>query len=83
MLADKIAVMELTGKVVIRKFGKSSKSEHDAVYIETAKGDFVLRRVGGNAFDDPELKKLVGKEVVVEGNLRDYYFMASAIKEKE
>ena len=72
--------MELKGKVAIRKFGKGSKSERDAVYILTAHGDFVLRRVGGNTFDDPELKKLVGREVVAEGDLKDYYFMASTIK---
>jgi hypothetical protein len=72
--------MELKGKVVMKKFAVGSKSEHDAVYIETDKGDFVLRQVGGNPFNDPELKKLVGKKIKAEGSLKDYLFIAKVIK---
>jgi hypothetical protein len=72
--------MELTGKVVMKKFGKGSKSEHDAVYIETDKGDFVLRQEGANPFNDHGLKKLVGKTVKAEGVLKDYLFLAKAVK---
>jgi len=73
--------MELKGKLVMKKFGAGSKSEYDAVYIETGQGDFVLRQMGANAFDDPELKKLVGKKVKVEGVLQDYLFLAKDVKE--
>jgi hypothetical protein len=73
--------MELKGKVVMKKFGKSSKSEHDAVYLETKKGNFVLRQVGSNAFENKELKKLLGKEVTATGTVKDYLFLAKTIKE--
>ncbi len=73
--------MELKGKVVMKKFGKGSKSEHDAVYLETKKGDFVLRQVGTNAFENTELKKMLGKEVIATGVLKDYLFLAKKIKE--
>lgn len=73
--------MELKGKVVMKKFGKGSKSEHEAVYLETKKGDFVLRKVGTNAFENTELRKMLGKEVVATGVLKDYLFLAKAIKE--
>ncbi|MEO7991578.1 MAG: hypothetical protein ABI663_18640 [Chryseolinea sp.] len=75
--------MELKGKVVMKKFGKGSKSEHDAVYLETEKGDFVLRQVGANAFENTELKKLVGKEVIANGMVKDYLFLAKTIKEAD
>ena len=71
--------MELTGKVTMKKFGVGSKSEHEAVHIETEQGDFVLRQLGANPFNDPELKKLLGKQVKVEGTLQDYLFLAKKI----
>lgn len=71
--------MQVTGKVVIKKFAKGSKSEHDAVYIETAQGDFVLRQTGANPFNDPGLKKWVGKTVMAEGVLKDYLFLANTV----
>ena len=54
--------VELNGKVVKKKFGQGSKSQHDAVYLETDSGSFVLRRKGGNPFNDPELNKLIGEK---------------------
>jgi hypothetical protein len=74
--------IELTGKVVVRKFAKGSKSEHDAVYIESDKGDFVLRRVGGNPFHDPKLHELKGKNVTARGVIDNYVFFAKEVKEK-
>jgi len=43
-----------SGSVVKRPFGVGSKSEHDAIFLVTKDGDYVLRRQGGNAFSDPE-----------------------------
>jgi len=58
-----------------------SKSEHDATFIEMDHGDFRLRRLGGNPFYDPELKKLVGKNITATGILNEKLFIASTIKE--
>ena len=35
------ALTELTGKVVIKKFGAQSKSEHNAVCFETKRGEII------------------------------------------
>ena len=61
-----------SGSVVKRPFGVGSKSEHDAIYLVTKDGDYVLRRQGGNAFFDPELEKLVGKTIQCTGTLTGY-----------
>jgi hypothetical protein len=72
--------MELTGKVIQKKFAPGSKSEHDAIYIETDQGDFQLRRLGGNPFSDPDLIKLVGKKITATGVLNGKLFIANALK---
>lgn len=73
--------IELTGKVVQKKFGEGSKSEHDAIYLETEEGAYQLRRLGGNPFSDPELKKLVGKNITATGTLNQSLFLANSVKE--
>jgi len=72
---------ELTGKVIEKKFAPGSKSEHDAIYLETDHGDFQFRRRGGNPFSDPELKKLVGKKITATGILSGRLFVANTIKD--
>jgi hypothetical protein len=71
---------ELKGTVVQKKFGAGSKSEHDAIYLETDEGDYQLRLVGGNPFSDPELKKLIGKKITATGILNESLFLASSVK---
>jgi hypothetical protein len=60
------------GSVVKRPFGAGTKSEHDAIMLVTKDGDYILRRQGGNAFHDPALEKLVGKQVQVTGTVTGY-----------
>lgn len=63
-------VMErLRGRVVRGAFGTGTKSEHTAVMLRTADREFVLRRSGGNAFSDPEVERLVGKQIECEGDI--------------
>lgn len=73
--------MELTGNVVLRKFGAGSKSEHDAVYLETKNASYVLRKMGGNPFHDESLHQLIGKTVTVKGFINNYTFLAKELKE--
>lgn len=70
--------MTFRGKVVIKPFGTGSKSEHDAVYLATDAGDYVLRRAGGNPFRDPQLDALVGKEITCEGFTTDHTLIMSS-----
>ena len=84
MKADKMnnkdVQVELNGKVVKKKFAKGSKSEHNAVYFETDSGSYILRRRGGNAFNDPELQKLIGEDICATGIISNYSFIATDLK---
>lgn len=66
--------MKLKGKVVEGTFGKGSKSEHNAVYLDTGTEKYRLKRIGGNPFYDETLHNLVGKIIEAEGNITDYFF---------
>lgn len=66
--------MKIQGKVILSTFGKGSKSEHDAVYIKTADNKFRLKFKGGNPFYEKTLHDLVGKNVVLEGELTEHFF---------
>jgi hypothetical protein len=70
----------LTGTVVRGPFGTGSKSEREAVWLETAEGRFVLRRKEGPTFDDRLLKKYVGKRVKCDGFIVGYMLLAERIK---
>ena len=69
--------MEIKGKVVKEVFAKGSKSERPAVILDTGKKRYVLRRQGGNAFSDPDLDKLVGKNISATGNVTGYTLIMS------
>ena len=70
----------LTGAVVRGHFGSGSKSEREAVWLETAKGRFVLRRKEGPTFDDRALEKYVGKRVKCDGFIVGYTLLAERIE---
>ncbi|MBA4057424.1 MAG: hypothetical protein C0490_22105 [Marivirga sp.] len=74
---------KLNGRVILKKFGQGSKSEHDAVCLETDQDTFVLRRVGGNAFNDDVLRSLVGKDITTLGTVNKPYFMMTSFEEKD
>ena len=56
------------GTVTRQSVAEGSKSERDAVVLETGQGQLILRRQGGNPFQDPELDGLVGKRIRAEGD---------------
>ena len=67
-------LVELTGQVVIQKFGQGSKSEHDAVYLVIGKKKHRLKRRGGNPFYDESLHSLIGKTIKAKGYLNPHFF---------
>lgn len=69
--------VELSGEVVRKPFGKGSKSERMAVYLDTGKSRYVLRRRGGHPFFDRELEELVGRTIRCKGVLTDYTLIIS------
>jgi hypothetical protein len=52
-----------------------SKSDREAVILETPAGSFVLRRRDGNAFSDPVLDDLVGHRIRGTGTRTGYTFI--------
>jgi len=56
------------GRVVRKLVSKGSKSEHQALVLETSSGDFILRTPEGNAFQrDPQLEAFEGERIRVSG----------------
>jgi hypothetical protein len=70
----------LTGAVVRGPFGTGSKSERDAIWLETADRRLVLRRKSGPTFDDRMLAKYVGKRVKCDGFIVGYTLLAERIE---
>ncbi|MCS6305781.1 MAG: hypothetical protein H8K07_19265 [Nitrospira sp.] len=56
-------VKGLRGRVTRGLYAQGSKSEREAIFLETDKGRYVLRRKGGPVFGDAELEQYVGREV--------------------
>lgn len=70
----------LSGKVIRKQFAAGSKSEHDAVFLDTGETSYKLKKAGGNPFYDASLEKLVGKKVSATGIINDYLFIVTEIK---
>jgi hypothetical protein len=66
--------MKLKGKIVEDTFGEGSKSEHNAVYLDTGTEKYRLKRIGGNPFYDETLHNLIGKTIELEGNITNHFF---------
>jgi hypothetical protein len=74
-------MMQITGKVVSGPFGTGSKSEREAIYLEAEDGQrYVLRRAGANAFADPMLEPLLGRQVICQGKIVGYTLLADSIE---
>ena len=74
--------MRRQGRIEIGPWGGHSKSrrQHQA-FLVTAEGDRLrLRRYDGPSMRDEVLEAMEGKEVVVEGMLRDELFIAKALR---
>jgi len=70
----------LTGTVVRGTFGKGSKSEREAIWLDTDGRRLVLRRKGGPGMDDHTLEKYVGKRVKCDGFIVGYSLLAERIE---
>lgn len=66
---------DLEGVVFRQTVGRGSKSERDAVKLRTPEGEYVLRRMGANPFEDPALDDLVGKRVRCTGVVHGSTFL--------
>ena len=69
--------MKLRGRVTRRVLYKGTKSEHEGLVLLAPKGEFKIRRRGGNPFEDETLASLEGKEIEGEGVVRKGQFLMS------
>ena len=60
---------EVCGRVVKKHIAAGSKSERDAVCLDTGARQVILRRQSGNPFHDEELEQLVGKHIRAGGTM--------------
>jgi hypothetical protein len=60
-------VTAVHGRVTRGEYGKGSKSEREAVFLETPEARYVLRRKTGPVFGDTELTRYVGHEIKCDG----------------
>ena len=75
--------MQFKGRVIREVVAKGSKSERPAVLLDTGKQRYVLRRIGGNPYEDSTLEKLVGKDISVTGEVTGYTLLMSDWKEED
>jgi hypothetical protein len=73
-------VTGVTGRVTRGPFGGTSKSRHDAVWIDTGDERWVLRRKHGPAMGDEALARYVGHEVRCDGVLLSHTLVADDIE---
>ena len=73
-------VHNLRGRVVRKLLGKGTKSEREAVLLETQDGAFLLRKRGGPSFGDSSFDALVGGLVECEGTLLETTLLVDRIE---
>ncbi|HRO48299.1 hypothetical protein [Agriterribacter sp.] len=78
---NKIQEVQLSGRVVMKKLSEGSKSERNAVMLQTKNKAYVLRKMGGNPFKDASLEMLAGKSITATGILNRNLFLAKEIRE--
>ena len=73
------SVHKKRGQVTRGTYGGGTKSEREAVMIETSEGRYVLRRKNGPAFGDTELDRYVGHTIECDGFLVGTTLLAERI----
>ncbi len=70
----------LRGTVRRGLLGASSKSEREAVWLDTVQGCYVLRCQDAPTFGDTSLEAWVGREVACSGFIVDYVLLADRVE---
>ena len=73
--AGDVGVDVVEGEVVRRLVGAGSKSEREAVVLDTPERSYLLRRREGNPFADSVLDQLVGQRLRLVGTVLDTTFV--------
>lgn len=75
-----IPVTGFRGRVTRGPYAHGSKSEREAVFLESTEGRYILRRKTGPVFGDVELEQYVGQEVICDGFLIGTTLLAERIE---
>jgi hypothetical protein len=67
---------QITGKVARTRIAPGSKSDRVGVVLRVDDGrEYVLRRMGGNAFRDSALEALIGSTITAHGVVSGHTFV--------
>lgn len=72
-------VQKMRGTVSRGRYGRGTKSERDAVFLESGEARYVLRRKAGPAYGDERLSRFVGHTVECDGFLVGSTLLAERI----
>ena len=72
--------VRMAGHVIRKRINVGSKSDHEAVVLVCARGEFKLRRRGGPPFVDETLEELVGKRIRASGVVSAGQFIVDEIE---
>ena len=75
-----LRIENLRGMVTRSTYAKGTKSEREAVFIETEEGRYVLRRKGMPVFADAGLERYIGRVVACDGFLVGTTLLADRIR---
>ena len=68
-MADAGDLQAFSGIVVLRVVNRGSKSEHEAVFLDTGEQSLRLKRASAPPFHDPVLARLAGQRIRCKGQL--------------
>jgi hypothetical protein len=77
--SEPVPIKQVRGQVTRGVYGKSTKSEREAVFIDTGRERYLLRRKTGPAYADKQLDQYVGRTVTCSGFLLGTTLLADAI----
>jgi hypothetical protein len=77
------ATVKIRGRLLLKTFGRTTKSEHLGVHIDTGENTYLIRPAGSNPFMNNPLEALAGKFIEAEGRISDYIFFARTWEEVE
>jgi len=75
-----LRVSALQGRVTRAPYARGSKSEREAIFIETMNQKYLLRRKTGPAFGDTSMMQYVGHQVKCDGFVVDTTLLAEKIE---
>ncbi|WP_109696938.1 hypothetical protein [Chitinophaga deserti] len=74
-------LQKVKGRLTLRTFARTTKSESLGVYLETENDCFLIRPASGNPFMNNPLAELAGKYIEATGRRSSYVFFATKWRE--